>query len=394
MERVRAGLRTFARPITTLGRVVIAMALIGWVGAVVTGWDELAVISAVCVVAIAFAALFTLGKSDFEIDLDLQPSRVTVGERAGGQMIVRNVGGHRSLPVRVELTIGRGAATFRIPSLADSAEHDELFTVPTNRRAIIPVGPASTVRGDPVGLLRRERQWTTATDLHVHPKISNLDRLGSGFLRDLEGQTTQDLSPSDVAFHTLREYVPGDDRRHVHWKTTARVGKLMVRQFVDTRRSFLSVIVSTDRDDYATEDEFELAISMSASIGVRALRDEQTVTMIAGDRMIPSASPITLLDSMSGIESGVVEGGLMAGISEANRVSADASIVALSVGSNRALADVRGAAARLKADARVLVLRADLAGESSFRTIGETTIINAPTLDEYSRLLFQVSQSS
>ncbi len=90
------------------------------------------------------------------------------------------------------------------------------------------------------------------TDLYVHPRISSLERLGSGFLRDLEGQTTQDLSPSDVAFHTLREYVPGDDRRHVHWKTTARIGKLMVRQFVDTRRSFLSIVISTDPADYAS----------------------------------------------------------------------------------------------------------------------------------------------
>lgn len=393
MQRMRALFAGVWRAITPLGRVVAVLGVLAWAGAVVSGWEELAVIATACLVAVVIAVLFTLGRNEFEIDLDLRPQRVVVGERAGGEMLVRNAGGRRSLPVRVELTIGKGAATFRIPSLGDGAEHDELFTVPTNRRAVIPVGPASTVRGDPVGLLRREHQWSTSTDLYVHPRISNLDRLGSGFLRDLEGQTTQDLSPSDVAFHTLREYVPGDDRRHVHWKTTARIGKLMVRQFVDTRRSFLSIVLSTNPADYADPEEFELAVSMVASIGVKALRDEQTVSFVAGNRVVPSSSPVTLLDSTSAIEFGDRASTLMDGIATANRVASDASIVALAVGSATTVADARAAAARLDADARILVFRAEPEGVSGFRTIGETTIINAPTLDEFSRVLFQVSQA-
>ena len=393
MRQVKARLRAVWRSIAELGRVVGAVGLTCWIGAWLTGWEELAIIAATCLVALAIAVLFTLGKNDYEIDLELQPQRVVVGERAGGQMIVRNLGGRRSLPVRVELAIGQGAASFRIPSLGDGEEHDELFSVPTNRRAIISVGPASTVRGDPVGLLRREHEWTTSTDLYVHPRVSSLERLGSGFLRDLEGQTTQDLSPSDVAFHTLREYVPGDDRRHVHWKTTARIGKLMVRQFVDTRRSFLSIVLSTDPADYASSDEFELAVSMVASIGVKALRDDQTVSFIAGNRTVPSARPVSLLDSTSGIELTDHHGSLIGGVAVANRVASDASIVAIGVGSTSNVADVRSAATRLKADARVLVFRANPEGVSSFRTIGETSIVNAPSLDEYSRLLFQVSQT-
>jgi uncharacterized protein (DUF58 family) len=392
MQRVRNILGAIARPVTGLGWVVISGAAIAAIAAWWLDWEEFGVIVATGLVAIVLAVLFTLGKSDYEIDFTLQPQRVVVGERSGGEMIVRNAASRRALPVRVELTIGQGAATFRIPSLGGGGEHDELFTVPTSRRAIIPVGPASTVRGDPVGLLRREHEWTSSTDLYVHPQTSNLDRLGSGFLRDLEGQTTQDLSPSDVAFHTLREYVPGDDRRHVHWKTTARIGKLMVRQFVDTRRSFLSIVMSTNRADFLHEEEFELAVSMAASIGVKALRDEQTVTFVAGGRAVPSASAVSLLDSSSGIELDD-DGGLDHGIAQSNRIAADASIVAIIVGSTSAIADVRVASTQLKADARVLIFRADVHGDAGSQSIGSTTVISAPTLEDYSRLLFQVSQS-
>lgn len=393
MKRAWGVARSIAEPVTGLGRTVWAMGIGCWLLAWWLDWEELAVIAAASLLAMLIAVAFTIGKSDYEIDLTLQPQRVEAGERASGEMIVRNVATRRSLPVRVELTIGQGAASFHIPSLASGGEHDELYTIPTHRRAVIPVGPASTVRGDPVGLLRREHEWSESIDLFVHPRISTLDRLGSGFLRDLEGQTTQDLSPSDVAFHTLREYVPGDDRRHVHWKTTARIGTLMVRQFVDTRRSYLGIVTSTDPADYASDDEFELAISMAASIGVRALRDDQTVTCVAGGSTIPSTSATKLLDSSAGIEADPTSGGLDHGIAEANRTAADASIVALCVGSNVDIGALRGFSARLKADALVLIFRADLAGQPSYRAVGETSIINAPTLEDYSQLLFQVSVS-
>lgn len=386
-------IRAALRAVTGLGWTVLAVGAICWVVAWWLDWEELSVIVATTILATLIGIAFTLGKSDYEIDLTLSPQRVVVGERASGEMIVRNVAPRRSLPVRVELTIGEGAASFRVPTLASGGEHDELYTIPTNRRAVIPVGPASTVRGDPIGLLRREHAWTESTDLYVHPQISTLDRLGSGFLRDLEGQTTQDLSPSDVAFHTLREYVPGDDRRHVHWKTTARIGTLMVRQFVDTRRSYLGIVMSTEPADYANDDEFELAVSMAASIGVRALRDDQTVTFVAGGSTVPAASATNLLDSSAGIEPDEARGGLDHGIAEANRSAADASIIALCVGSTVEIADLRGFSARLKADARVLIFRADLAGDPGYRAVGETSVINAPTLEDYSQLLFQVSQS-
>jgi uncharacterized protein (DUF58 family) len=322
----------------------------------------------------------------------MQPKRVTVGERANGQVVVRNASGRRQLPARMELSVGVGRAEFPIPSLADGAEHDELFSVPTARRAVIRVGPVVSVRGDPVGLCRKEKLWTGIEELYVHPRISPLDRLGSGLLKDLEGQTTQDLSNSDVAFHTLREYVPGDDRRHIHWKTTARLGKMMVRQFVDTRRSHLGLLISTAADDYASEDEFELAMSLAASLGVRTLRDEQTVAVVAGGRALPSENGQRLLDAFAGVEFGASKGDLHACAIQANRTAGQPSIVALTTGSTVSLAEVRSAANRLSTDARIVVLRADLGGTLSYRPVGTTAVINVPSLEEFAQGLWRATQ--
>jgi len=379
-------------PITRLGWTVASLGLVAWSGASFLEWEELAVITVACLAAVVGSLLFTVGKSHYDVTLSMQPKRVTVGERAHGQVVVRNASGRRQLPGRMEMSVGAGRAEFPIPSLGEGAEHDELFSVPTERRAVIPVGPVLSVRGDPIGLCRTEKIWTGIEELFVHPRISPLDRLGSGLLKDLEGQTTQDLSNSDVAFHTLREYVPGDDRRHIHWKTTARLGKMMVRQFVDTRRSHLALIVSTDRADYANEDEFELAVSLAASLGIRTLRDEQTVSVVAGGKSLPSENGQRLLDAFARVTFGSASGGLHAGAITARKGAANASIVALATGSVSALADVRSAASRLSTDARIVVLRADTAGTLSYRPIGTTAVINVPALDEFAQGLWRATQ--
>ena len=67
--------------ITRLGWVVASVGLVCWVGAAVLDWREAAVVAACCLLAIAASLLFTLGKSNYDVAIDLQPQRVSVGER-------------------------------------------------------------------------------------------------------------------------------------------------------------------------------------------------------------------------------------------------------------------------------------------------------------------------
>src|SRR5690606_32014552 len=94
----------------------------------------------------------------------------------------------------------------------------------------------------------------------------------------------------DLAFHTLREYSPGDDRRYIHWRSSAkRISSgqtLLVKQFQDTRRTQLLVVVDGDRRSYAEDADFELAISVGASIAVQAVRDELEMTFIVADQQV------------------------------------------------------------------------------------------------------------
>lgn len=378
--------------VSPIGWTVIAMGLVGAVAGWQLNWLEGMWVAVGATTAVLSALIFLVGSADLAISVTVDPCRVTVGDPSSGELVVSNVGTRRLFPLRVELTVGRGAAVFDIPGLAGGQHHDELFILPTTRRSIIGVGPATSVRGDPLGLLRRAVDWTEPTMLYVHPRIARLEHLGAGFLRDLEGQPTADLSNNDVAFHTLREYQPGDDRRFVHWKTTARVGQLMIRQFVDTRRSHLAVLLDTVPASYADADEFELAVSLSASLGTRALRDEQDVTLTTGAGPLGSHDGQHLLDGLAGVELSARARTLVEQAALVNRNATGVSVVALVTGSELSLSDAHAAANRFNESVRLFVLRAHPAGVTGLKPIASAMVLNVASLDEFGHLMWKVTQ--
>src|SRR5699024_12805050 len=147
--------------------------------------------------------------------------RLKAGGRAVAEVVVHDEGRRSLLPSYFTVPVGRRNVNYFVPTLRPEASHDKILSIPTQRRGVISLGPVTSVRGDGLGLVRREVQWSKSTDIFVHPEVVRLTPAGSGLLRDLEGQSLQIISDSDISFHALREYVPGDDRRHVHWKTTA-----------------------------------------------------------------------------------------------------------------------------------------------------------------------------
>src|SRR5690606_11386905 len=89
-------------------------------------------------------------------------------------------------------------------------------------------------------------------------------------------------------------------------------GVMMVRQFEETRRSHFVIGLSLSSAEYAEPDEFELAVSMAGSVGLRALRDSQRVDMRVQGRDLPANTGKQLLDSLATVElSRPKEGGIV-----------------------------------------------------------------------------------
>jgi uncharacterized protein (DUF58 family) len=389
LERVRHALGV----VTVVGWSILAIAIGSWVVGWQLGWNEFMLIATACAATLLISIVFIFGRATLDVQVEVQPQRVVVGDRSAGQMTVTNASGRRLLPLRMELVVGDGAADFDVPSLAADDSHEEIFVLPTERRGIIPVGPATSVRGDPLGVLRRAVPWTQPVPLFVHPRTVPLGYLGAGLLRDLEGQPTADLSPSDIAFHALRDYEPGDDRRFIHWLTTARVGKLMVRQFTDTRRAHLAVVVDSARGSYGTPDSFEDAISCAASLGVRALSDEQELTMVVGGRRIPCISGRSMLDGLAGVDMSARALGLAAQADELLRKVTGISLAIVVTGARPTIADLRSVSLKFPVDVRTMIIRVDPEATTGFRPIGSTLVLTVASLEEFSHLLWAVSNA-
>jgi uncharacterized protein (DUF58 family) len=274
--------------LTPLGATVLTVALLAWAAGAVLGWIELFLGASIGLLVVAACALFAVNRARPTVELDPQQRRFTVGDSTTVDVRVINQSGAPMLPVDLEIVVAGSMEPFSLPTIGGRGIWRDAFPVVGVRRGVIPIGPATTVRGDPLGLLERRVRWADVSYLYVHPRTTPLAPLGSGLLRDLEGRATSELSMTDLAFHTLREYAPGDDRRYIHWRSSAKAislgGRLMVRQFQDTRRTQLLVVVDGDLGNYADPEEFELAISAGASVAVEAVREELDVTVLVANQ--------------------------------------------------------------------------------------------------------------
>jgi uncharacterized protein (DUF58 family) len=247
------------------------------------------------------------------------------------------------------------------------------------------------VRGDQLGLLRREVRWTEPVELFVHPVTARLRPSAAGLVRDLEGEVTKTITDPDISFHALRAYAPGDALRNVHWRTSARTGQLMVRQYEETRRSQLLLVQATSAGHYASDEEFELAVSVLASIGLQVIRDATRLATVTDRLRLRTATPTSLLDDTSRIEPLATGAPSIRDlVREASKRIQTPSVVIVVGGSLAPLAEFRAVETVFGPDTRVIAFRAERGAAARIARVADSTVVTVGSLDELSRLVRRV----
>jgi hypothetical protein len=391
-----------ARTIRPAGVLVVLAATAGLALGIVFGWVEWMVAGAAALVLVAASVPFLFGARSYDVDLSLTHERVVAGDGVTGEIVVRNDGHRIALPGRLDIPVGAGLVEFGVPLLRPGHTVSQPLDIPGLRRGIVTVGPATTVRSDPIGLLRREHAFEDVHDVYVHPRTTSLPSTSAGLIRDLEGSPTRRLVDSDMSFHAIREYAPGDSRRQIHWKSTAKTGRLMVRQYEESRRSRMAVVLGVAEHEYADPDEFELAVSCAASLGLRAVRDARDVEIVTGSeiprvvrgrlraiRHIPAGSPRPMLDGFSGVST--LESTMP--IADVCRLTAESgdrlSIAFVVVGSRVTLTRLQQAALAFSADTSVVAVICDERAHPRMQPLSALTVLTVGTLDDLSGLLLR-----
>jgi uncharacterized protein (DUF58 family) len=248
----------------------------------------------------------------------------------------------------------------------------------------------------------------------VHPKIARVGSPLRGIIKDLEGNPSAQLVDSDTSFHAIREYRAGDSSRHIHWASTAKIGKVgefMVRQFQETRRSRVVLMLAASQTEYAKtvladepNPEFELAVSALGSVGYQALSDGRTVTAVMGRprtskfvsngrgaskaalKELKATSKFKLLDSLSDVQlSNKSSQRLLKEVSlRVGQTYHDVSLVVVFCGSTVTDSQLRSIQQNLPKGIGILTVVASPSAATSVRTIEKMKVVTISSLDQIS----------
>ncbi|WP_298229742.1 DUF58 domain-containing protein [Gryllotalpicola sp.] len=387
-----AGLRAAAHAVTPIGWFAVGAAVVLLPLGLALGWAEFAGAGFLALALLALTAPFLLGGGAYRIEVELPADRVVAGTQVDAVLRVANASRRLELPGRIELPLGAGLVELWVPLLRPHRSHAVSVPVPALRRGVVDVGPVRAVRGDPLGLLRRELAWAGVQRLFVHPVTAVVPSTTTGFVHDLEGAATREVVVDDLAFHSVRPYAAGDTLRSIHWKSTAKTGSLMVRQFEESRRSRLGVVLALREDEFGDGDGFETAVSAAGSLGLRAIRDGRDLAVIApgarrGIRELSVVSGRALLDELSLVERGADAVAVESACALAGRAVPDLSIAFAVVGSGVGVRRLRALQLRFPRGVQLVVVVCDPDAAPGLRVLGGTPVFTVALLDDLPPLL-------
>lgn len=172
---------------------------------------------------------------------------------------------------------------FFIAKLAGSSRFSMSATVEAYQRGMHSLGPVVAVSSAPFGLFRRRVRLDQRLPVLVYPQVCPLERVA--LVDGLAGEARRpQRARAGLEVVGSRPYTPGDPRRYIHWRNTARSGRPMVKEFEDPRDQTLHLLFDATRVwGEGRETTLEYAIKVVASVADYARRHRVPVQVWGGD---------------------------------------------------------------------------------------------------------------
>ncbi len=301
VARVRATRRGIA--LAVAGAVLLALGIVLALPDVV-GLGVVAALAVAVAWVVQSVVRLDTGRGALTIVREVRPDPVVRGEPADVALVVRpaqpTAAAYERL-ARIRLAeqaahelAGPHGVRARVSALPGHVQ--VRYSIEPTRRGRWPLGPLLSTTTDPFGLVRSTQPLGERTVVSVWPRTVDLP-VRTGLLGDLENAGSgARLAAADDS--VLRDYIPGDDPRRVHWPTAARQGHLMVR--TDEAAGVRPVSVLLDRGLLAAPGESrtptgapaadgEWAIELVASLACSILAAGHPVRLAAGSATAPDA---------------------------------------------------------------------------------------------------------
>lgn len=252
--------------LTRRGITLLAVAAGCYAIGELAGYPFFRTMAGIALGAVLIAMATTGFRPKVEVVRTVQPDRVERGKPALASLVVRNTGPRRHGGFAAGDGIGSATHRLRVRPLAPGAEATYHYELPTSMRGRLQVGPLVLNRPDLFDLARGDRTVGGTAHLWVHPRRHAVRPAQARHPRHHhEGPITDPPLRGSTDLLAVREYAIGDEVRYLHWKATARTGRLMVREYADPAQPRFTAVLDTRRAAMSPV-VFEEAVEVAASL--------------------------------------------------------------------------------------------------------------------------------
>ncbi len=292
---------------------------LAWAGGRLFGIPELYII-AVAAVALVAAAMAGVGMASGAVAVRRRLSEPRAHARDHLEVLVdlRNDGrlptGLLLLEDACPVLLRDGAAAgtrpgrFAIAGISPGTTVTRSYPIVAAARGRWNIGPMTLRLRDPFGVAERRRRYRATSELLIYPEVHELAHGPLPAVAHAGGTSERRrLLDSGDEFHTMREYRDGDDLRRVHWASTARRGKLMVRQNEQPWAAQATLLLDTRAAAHhggGPSSTFEQSVVATASVAAHLSRRGYDVRLTTvGDPHRPVIAPLhTHLERLAEVE--------------------------------------------------------------------------------------------
>ena len=250
--------------------------------ALVASWAFGSTPLAVVGLGLAFAGLLSRAWARAATRAVVVERTLLPGERIEGSNLIVEVHVRRRGLVGGSIVVRqRLGGEEREVSLRRSSAEVVFSALPRGRHLLAPL---EIVLTDPLGLERVEQRLAEQESVLVRPRVPVLASLFSTHgSRDSGASRSSFRRPTGFEIHAIRDYAPGEPLRAVHWPSTARRGRLMVKELDDAPRDDIAVVLDQDLDGVAGplgHSSFDAAVRAAGALALAHVLWNRRVALV------------------------------------------------------------------------------------------------------------------
>ncbi len=268
------------RGLTTRGRSFLAAGLAVVVAAMMTSESDLLRVG-VLLVALPLLSALVVARTRYRLSSRrrLGAARTAAGQEASVTLRLENISrlptGLLLVEDKVPYVLG-SRPRFVLDRVEPRGRREVSYVVRSDVRGRYALGPLSIRLTDPFGMCELQRSFAARDTLVVTPPVAALPSIAlSGEWTGSGESRSRSLASAGDDDAGIRDYRQGDDLRRVHWRSTARLDKVMVRREEQPWQARASMLLDSRSSAHGGEgpgSSFEWAITASAAIGVHLLK--------------------------------------------------------------------------------------------------------------------------